>query len=186
MFNEHERQVLLRVASDSVRHGFGSGKALPVDPGEFPEKLARPGACFVTLTVSGRLRGCIGSLEARRPLIQDCSENAFAAAFRDFRFPPVEVKELELLGYEVSVLGLPEPMQFQSEDDLLAQLRPGTDGVVLAADDRRATFLPSVWESLPEPRQFLRHLKQKAGLAPDCWSGAIKAFRYTVESIRRM
>ncbi len=184
MLNEQERQALLQVASASVRHGLDCGQPLPVEPAEYPERLAKPGACFVTLEISGRLRGCIGSLEARRPLVQDCAENAFAAALRDFRFPPVTAQELDLLDYQVSVLSVPAPLFFQSEDDLLSQLRPGPDGLVLVLGDRRATFLPSVWESLPEPQDYLRHLKQKAGLAPGYWSDAIKAFRYTVESIR--
>ncbi|AXS81622.1 AmmeMemoRadiSam system protein A [Marinobacter sp. Arc7-DN-1] len=186
MLNEQERQALLQAASASVYRGLDRGQPLPVEPEEYPEKLAKPGACFVTLTISGRLRGCVGSLEAWRPLIQDCAENAFAAAFRDFRFPPVAAQELDLLDYQVSVLSVPAPLYSESEDDLLSQLRPGTDGLVLVKGDRRATFLPSVWESLPEPQEFLRHLKQKAGLAPEGWSGAIKALRYTVESIRRM
>lgn len=186
MLDELERQTLLRVASASVRHGLDCGQPLPVEPEEYPERLAKPGACFVTLEIAGRLRGCVGSLEARRPLVQDCAENAFAAAFRDFRFRPVAEQEMDLLDYHLSVLSVTAPLYFQSEDDLLAQLRPGTDGLVLVKGDRRATFLPSVWESLPEPREFLRHLKQKAGLAPEHWSDAIKAFRYTVESIRRV
>lgn len=186
MLDEQERQTLLQVASASVNHGLEFGQPLPIESEDYPERLAKPGACFVTLEISGRLRGCIGSLEAWRPLVLDCAENAFAAAFRDFRFPPVAEQELDLLDYQVSVLSVPAPLYFQSEDDLLSQLRPGKDGLVLVQGDRRATFLPSVWESLPEPREFLRHLKQKAGLAPEYWSDAIKAFRYTVESIRRM
>ena len=186
MFNDREREALLEVASASVRHGLDSGQRLPVEPEEYPERLARPGACFVTLTISGGLRGCIGSLEARLPLIQDCADKAFAAAFRDFRFPPVAAQELDLLEYQVSVLSVPSPLHFVSEDDLFSQLRPGTDGLVLELGSRRATFLPSVWETLPEPQQFLGHLKQKAGFAQDYWSDAIKAYRYTVESIRRM
>lgn len=186
MLNEQEQQTLLQVASASVRNGLVYGQPLPVEAKEFPERLAKPGACFVTLEIAGRLRGCIGSLEAWRPLVQDCAENAFAAAFRDFRFPPVAEQELDLLDYQVSVLSEAIPLCFQSEDDLLVQLRPGTDGVVLEHGDRRATFLPSVWESLPEPREFLHHLKQKAGMAPEYWSDAIKAFRYTVDPIRRM
>ncbi|MGM0951869.1 MAG: AmmeMemoRadiSam system protein A [Pseudomonadota bacterium] len=186
MLDIQERETLLQVASASVRHGLRHGQPLPVDSEKYAERLARPGACFVTLEIAGRLRGCIGSLEAWRPLIQDCAENAFSAAFRDPRFPPITEQELDLLDYHLSVLSAPTPLHFQSEDDLLSQLRPGTDGLVLTKGDRRATFLPSVWQSLPEPREFLRHLKQKAGLPPEYWSDAIKAFRYTVESIRRV
>lgn len=186
MLSEQERQILLQVASASVRHGLVSGQPLPVEPEDYAGPLAKPGACFVTLEIAGRLRGCIGSLEAVRPLAQDCAANAFAAAFRDFRFPPVAEHELEQLEYHVSVLGVPAPLHFHSEDDLRSQLRPGIDGLVLVQGERRATFLPSVWESLPLPQDFLRHLKQKAGLAPEYWSDSIQAFRYTVESVRSM
>lgn len=185
MLDEQERKTLLQVASASVRHGLDYRQPLPVEPEKYSKRLAEPGACFVTLEIDGGLRGCIGSLEAWRPLIQDCADNAFAAAFRDPRFPPMTEQELGLLDYHVSVLSVPAALSFQSEDDLLSQLRPGTDGLVLVEGDQRATFLPSVWESLPEPRAFLRHLRQKAGLEPEYWSDTIKAFRYTVESIRR-
>ena len=184
MLDEQEQQALLEVASASVRHGQEYGQPLPVNPDDYPERLAKPGACFVTLEISGDLRGCIGSLEAWRPLTMDCAENAFAAAFRDPRFPAVTEQELRQLDYHVSVLSAPTPLHFRSEEDLLSQLRPGTDGLVLVQGERRATFLPSVWESLPEPRAFLCHLKQKAGLAPTYWSDTIKAFRYTVEPIK--
>ncbi len=137
------------------------------------------GAVFVTLKNRGDLRGCVGSLFANRPLIEDVRDNAVAAALRDTRFPPVEGRELDDLEVEVTELSAPVPMSFTSEADALAQLQPGVDGVVLRWGARRATFLPQVWDSLPEPRDFLAHLKRKAGLAEDFWDDAVELERYS-------
>jgi len=116
--------------------------------------------------------------------VQDVAHNAYAAAFSDPRFPPLAALELELEGLDlhISILSPPEPMQFVSEGDLLNQLRPGEDGLILRAGVRRGTFLPSVWESLPQPQAFLQHLKMKAGLAPDFWSDEVRVERYTTEA----
>jgi hypothetical protein len=154
----------------------GATAALP-----HPAWLHVPGAAFVTLTRDGALRGCIGSLEARRPLIDDLRANARAAAFRDPRFAPVTRDELPALRVEVSILSAAEPMQFRDEADALAQLRPGVDGVILEAGWHRATFLPQVWAQLPEPRRFLAHLKAKAGLPADAWPAELRLSRYRVE-----
>ncbi|GIX31464.1 MAG: hypothetical protein KatS3mg124_1936 [Porticoccaceae bacterium] len=181
MLSEEDKRLLLEVARASVEAGLTSGRPLPVRPQDFPDTLARPGACFVTLKLAGRLRGCIGSLEAHRPLVVDCAENAFAAAFRDPRFPPVSAAEFPHLEYHLSVIGPLEPLHFRDEGELLARLRPGVDGLVLAEGPRRATFLPAVWRELPDPAQFLAHLKQKAGLPPDYWSDRLRAWRYRVE-----
>jgi len=129
------------------------------------------------------LRGCIGRLEAARPLAEDIAENAYAAAFQDPRFQPLQQSELEGLEIHLSLLTPSEPMAFTSEQDLLGQLRPGEDGVILAEGSRRGTFLPSVWEQLTTPRQFLEHLKLKAGLPASYWSNSIKAWRYQTEVI---
>jgi len=145
-----------------------------------PAWLEEPGAVFVTLTRDGQLRGCIGSLEAHRALGRDIEANAQAAAFRDPRFPPLEPYELDAIRTEVSVLSRPEPMTFSDEVDALAQLRPGIDGVILQSGWHRATFLPQVWEQLPEPTRFMAHLKVKAGLPADYWSDSIQLSRYTV------
>ncbi|MCK9389517.1 MAG: AmmeMemoRadiSam system protein B [Sulfuritalea sp.] len=142
--------------------------------------LALPGATFVTLTQNGDLRGCIGSLEAHRPLDQDVRANAVAAAFRDPRFPPLTLAEFPRTRVEVSLLTTPVPMTFSSEADALRQLRPNVDGIILTAGQHRGTFLPQVWEQLPEPRQFLALLKQKAGLPTDWWSPEVKLQRYEV------
>jgi AmmeMemoRadiSam system protein A len=184
-FGPAERAVLLAVARDSIRHGLRTGRPLVVRPEDFPEKLREPGASFVTLHRGGRLRGCIGTLEAWRPLVTDVAENAFAAAFRDPRFMPLQPEELDDLHIHISVLGKPEPLVFDSEEDLLRQLRPGRDGLILQDGARKGTFLPSVWEELPDPRQFLAHLKLKAGLSPDHWSDSLRVWRYGTESFDR-
>ena len=143
--------------------------------------LALPGATFVTLTQNGALRGCIGSLQAHRPLDQDVRANAVAAAFNDPRFPPLTAAELPHTRVEVSLLTAPVPMAFSSEADALRQLRPNVDGIIFSAGQRRSTFLPQVWEQLPEPRQFMAHLKQKAGLPADWWSSEVQLQRYEVQ-----
>jgi hypothetical protein len=144
------------------------------------EALAAPGATFVTLRREGALRGCIGSLEARRPLGADVRANAVAAAFRDPRFAPLAVHEFHATKIEVSLLSASVQFAFADEADALVQLRPGIDGVILEAGWRRATFLPQVWEQLPEPREFLAALKHKAGLPEDYWSAQVRMARYTV------
>ncbi|MCX7166784.1 MAG: AmmeMemoRadiSam system protein A [Rhodocyclales bacterium] len=143
--------------------------------------LALPGATFVTLTQNGQLRGCIGSLQAHRPLDQDVRANAVAAAFRDPRFPPLTLAELARTRVEVSLLTAPVPMSFSSEADAVSQLRPHVDGIILTAGQQRGTFLPQVWEQLPEPRMFMAHLKQKAGLPADWWSSEVQLQRYEVQ-----
>ncbi len=180
-----ERAILLEVARDSIRNGLQTGRPLRVRVEDYPEILREPGASFVTLHRDGRLRGCIGTLEAWRPLVQDVAENAFAAAFRDPRFMPLRPEELDDLHIHISVLGPPEALQFDSEEELLAQLRPGRDGLILQDGGHKGTFLPSVWEELPDPRQFLTHLKVKAGLPPDHWSDSLRVWRYGTESFDR-
>lgn len=149
--------------------------------GALPPELCAVRASFVTLRLGGRLRGCIGMLEACRPLAEDVAENAFAAAFRDPRFPAVDPREAPRLKIAISVLSPAEELRFGSEAELLAQIRPGIDGLILQEGVRRGTFLPSVWAELPHRVQFLRNLKEKAGLAPDHWSDAVRIFRYTAD-----
>jgi AmmeMemoRadiSam system protein A len=148
-----------------------------------PEILQKPGACFVTLTLDGELRGCIGSLEAHRSLGEDLRSNALAAALRDPRFPPLTAAELPAIRIEVSVLGAPQALAFTSEADALARLRPGIDGVILTACSRRATFLPQVWEQLPTPAEFMARLKQKAGLPSNYWGPDLRLATYPVQAI---
>ncbi|MBV8657100.1 MAG: AmmeMemoRadiSam system protein B [Burkholderiales bacterium] len=146
-----------------------------------PEAAHQPGASFVTLMLDGALRGCIGSLEARRPLHEDVAANAVAAASRDPRFSPVTVDEFTRLCVEVSVLTPAEPFTVVDEMDAYRRLLPGRDGVILAYGAHQATFLPQVWEQLPDPADFLMQLKLKAGLAGDFWSPDVRLSRYRVE-----
>jgi len=170
-------RVLLVLARKAIAARFD------IAPGGEPvhPALGQPGATFVTLTQNGGLRGCIGSLEAWRSLGEDVRANAQAAAFRDPRFPPLAPDELEHTRVEVSLLTPAMPLTFSDEADALRQLRPGTDGLIFECRGRRGTFLPQVWESLPEPKQFFAHLKQKAGFLPDFWSPDVKLYRYEVQ-----
>jgi len=176
------RQRLLAIARGSVAHGLAQGAALPVTLADEPQPLHEPRASFVTLKLDGQLRGCIGHLEAIGPLATDVAENAFAAAFQDPRFSPLSEAELARVRIEVSVLTAPAPVLFSTEAELLSAIEPGVDGVILSEGHRRGTFLPSVWEQLPHREDFLRHLKQKAGLPADYWSDRIQVSRYRTES----
>lgn len=172
-------QRLIELARDAILRGPTHDETHPREAW-----LAAPGATFVTLKLDGELRGCIGSLEARRSLGEDVVRNALAAAYRDPRFPPVTVAECERLQVEVSLLTPALPMAVTSEAEALRLLRPGVDGVVLEYGQRSSTFLPQVWESLPDPRDFLAELKRKAGLARDFWDPRLRLSRYTVEKFR--
>jgi len=179
-----DREALLEIARASIRHGLEHGSPLQVDPDRFSPRLREPGACFVTLRLSGRLRGCVGSLDATRSLVEDVAHNAFASAFRDSRFEPLtEEEERTGLDLHLSILTPPEPLPCRSEAELLAKLRPGIDGLILRDGSHRATFLPSVWESLTEPKKFLAELKRKAGLSENHWSDGIRFQRYRAESV---
>jgi len=172
--------VLLTIARASIARALGRD----VDPPSSDAPWALdPGASFVTLTAAGLLRGCIGSLEARRPLLDDVRVNAVAAATRDPRFPPVSSSELDGLAIEVSVLSDPEPVPASSLSEAYTALRPGVDGVIVESGPwHRATFLPQVWDDLRDPATFLRHLWLKAGLTPSKWSGDTALQRYTVRA----
>jgi AmmeMemoRadiSam system protein A len=164
----------------SARHAIATELAVPaVDPPAHAA-LSRPGATFVTLFCRGELRGCIGSLKATRELGFDVRENALAAAFRDPRFPPLTATEFDATSVEVSLLSVAENLHFDTERELRARLRPGIDGVTLELADRRATFLPQVWEALPEPGDFLAALKHKAGFPVDFWSPRLNVALYQV------
>jgi AmmeMemoRadiSam system protein A len=177
------RETLLGIARRSVEHGLLRGEPLNVDPAAFPPPLRQLRATFVTLRMDGQLRGCTGTLEALRPLVADTAHNAFTAAFRDPRFPPLRDEELASLELHISILSQPEPMHVASEPDLLAQLRPGVDGLILQEGSCRATFLPAVWDHVADPSEFVCELKAKAGLPRDHWSPELRCTRYTVESI---
>lgn len=168
--------TLLSIARGAIDSGFE--KKDLVEKNE--SWLAQAGASFVTLMRAGSLRGCIGSLDAVRPLGADVAENARGAAFRDPRFAPLTAGEWPQCRVEVSLLSAPKPLRFADEDDLLAQLVPGEDGVILEGGGRRGTFLPQVWEALPEPGRFMRELARKAGLAPDERLARCRVSRYRV------
>ncbi len=176
-----QRDTLLHLAHASIAHGLRHDCALPVVIADYPPALQTHRASFVTLEIASRLRGCIGTLEAHQALVKDIADNAYNAAFRDPRFTPVTADESARLDIHISVLSPPEPITFRSEAELLAQLRPGIDGLILSAPGHRGTFLPSVWEQLPRAEEFLQQLKRKAGLPADYWSPQIEVERYTAE-----
>lgn len=170
---------LIQLVRTAIGLGFDTGRPPDINPhAQIPPLLSAPGAAFVTLRRNGALRGCIGSAVATRPLIVDVVQHAYNAAFRDWRFPRLGLDELAGLQLSVSVLTPPVPMTFADEADLLAQLRPGTDGLVIEDAGRAALFLPSVWEEIREPRHFLTLLKLKAGLAADHFSPGFVARRF--------
>lgn len=169
-------RMLLAIARSAIGAEFGIRRAPLPDH----VALATPAATFVTLKKAGELRGCIGSLERRRPLGVDVRENALAAAFRDPRFPPLDDREFESTSIEISLLSPDERIDAATEQGVLARLRPGVDGVIVQHGSQRATFLPQVWESIPDRRAFLAALKHKAGLPEDFWSPQLNVSRYAV------
>jgi hypothetical protein len=178
----HE-QMLLDVTHEAIQQGLEYGRKPETDASRFPPPLRVSQATFVTLTCRGKLRGCMGSLRATRPLVCDVASNAYSAAFLDPRFSPLTLLEADDLDTHISILSPPEAMQFESEADLLAQLRAGIDGLTIYENGRRGTLLPSVWEKIADSRKFLQTVKQKAGLPPDYWSSTICVERYTTTSI---
>jgi uncharacterized protein len=182
MLAEDARRTLLEIARAAISAGVAGHPAPPLDLVSLPVELRAEGACFVTLTRHGNLRGCIGSLEARRALALDVREHAQDAALQDYRFPPVTAAELDSLHIEISVLTKPEPLAYSTAEELARALKPGVDGVILAQGRQRATFLPQVWEQLPEAQIFLSHLCEKMGAAPDLWRKThLEVFTYQVE-----
>jgi AmmeMemoRadiSam system protein A len=164
-----EKQTLLRLARQALEAGVGGVPLPTLDSSALTPNLRAEGASFVTLTVHGDLRGCIGALEPYQPLAEDVREHAVAAALEDYRFPSVQENELAKIEIEVSRLTIPVPLEYSDPDDLLAKLRPGVDGVILRDGFRRATFLPQVWEKIPDKATFLANLCYKMGAAPDTW-----------------
>ncbi len=181
MLTEENQHLLRDLAYKSIKHGLETGKALEIDIARYPAELQTINATFVTLHRNNELRGCIGILKPVRPLAEDVAYNAWAAAFSDSRFIPLSANELDDLDVHISILGTPEEMDFISEADLVNQIRPGTDGLILEEGFNKGTFLPSVWDSLTDSHTFLNHLKLKAGLPANYWSDSIKVMRYTVE-----
>lgn len=172
----NQGEILLSIARSSIANSFGQ----PHKAHEDGAWLQENGACFVTLTQEGQLRGCIGTLEAHRALLEDVKANAKAAAFQDPRFSPLTSSEFNYTEIEVSLLSPMQALYFSSEQEALAQLQPDVDGVVFEFGRYRSTFLPQVWEQLPATKDFMAHLKHKAGLKPDFWAEEVKLYRYTV------
>lgn len=173
-------EILIAIARASISEALAQPFDLATDIAEDAEWLQQPGACFVTLTQNGELRGCIGTLEAHRSLLEDVKANARAAALKDTRFAPLTAEELDDTDIEISLLSTMQDIKFADEQDALAQLQPGIDGVVFEFGHYRSTFLPQVWEQLPKTKDFMEHLKRKAGLSPDFWADGVSLKRYTV------
>jgi AmmeMemoRadiSam system protein A len=173
-----EQQLLLKLARRSIQHGLEEHEPLQCWSNEQHPFMNDWLSCFVTLFVKGKLHGCIGTVEPHRPLGEDVCQNAYAAAFRDPRFPPLSSRELKRLTIKISILSAPESFPVDSELDLIQRLRPGVDGLILSDGYHRGLFLPSVWEQLPEPRTFLRQLRRKAGLSQDHWSSTQEFQRF--------
>lgn len=182
-----EKKFLLRLARESMERAVRGEKVPPLDRSALTPRLMENGASFVTLTIRGNLRGCIGALEAYQPLAEDVREHAVAAALQDPRFPPVSESELPQIHIEVSRLTAPVPLEYSTPEDLIARLRPGVDGVILQSGFRRATFLPQVWEQLPDPEDFLSRLCMKMGSPPYLWRDAkLQVHVYQVEEFHEM
>ncbi len=170
MLTSEERRQLLQLARRAVQAAAARSEPPSIDPADYSERLLEPGAVFVTLTErSGELRGCIGTLEAHQPLVEDVIEHAAAAATQDYRFSPVMPDEVSELRIEISRLTAPQPLEYASPEELPARLRPGMDGVILRDGGHRATFLPQVWEKVCDPEEFLAHLCLKMGAPANLW-----------------
>jgi AmmeMemoRadiSam system protein A len=182
-----EKQTLLRLAREAMEHGVRGKKLPPLDDVSLTPRLREQGASFVTITIAGDLRGCIGALEAYQPLVDDVREHAVAAALEDPRFRPVDQAELSRIRLEVSCLTAPHPLEYSTSEDLLARLHPHVDGVILKNDFRRATFLPQVWEKIPDPEDFLDHLCAKMGAKSSLWRNTkLQVYVYQVEEFHEM
>jgi len=181
LLSREYQKILLQTARTSIQQGLKTGQALNVNLCEYPAELQATQACFITLEIQHNVRGSIGALVATRPLITDVAYHAFAAAFDDPHFPPIQSREYALLSVHIAILSELEPLTFESEIDLARQLRPNIDGLVLEDKSYKSMFLPTVWKSLPNPQDFLRQLKRKAGLPPNYWSDSLKIQRYTTE-----
>ncbi|MCB2210441.1 AmmeMemoRadiSam system protein A [bacterium] len=183
--DQNEQEILLQIAREALESSVRTGSLPQINLSSMPPSLQKDGASFVTLTISGKLRGCIGALEAYQPLARDVQEHAMAAALQDYRFPNVRPGELDSINIEVSVLTPRSPLDYDGPDDLINKLRPGVDGVVLQDGPRKATFLPQVWDQLPNPEQFLSQLSLKMGAAADVWrKKPVKVFSYQVQEFQ--
>ena len=166
---EEEKRTLLTLARQALEKAVLTGDLEPLDLVSLPAILQKPGASFVTLTRKGELRGCIGALEPGLALAEDVRQHAAAAALQDYRFAPVRLEELPLIEIEISRLTLPKPLPYQNAEDLLNKINPGIDGVTISDGFRRATFLPQVWDKIPDKAEFLSHLCMKMGVPAETW-----------------
>jgi uncharacterized protein len=182
-----EKRILLNLARQAIEYRVGGKKLPQLDSGSLTPVLCEPGASFVTLTIDQRLRGCIGALDAYQPLVEDVREHAVAAALQDPRFPPVQEGELDSIRIEVSRLTVPCLLEYSSGEDLLKKLHPHIDGVILKDGRRRATFLPQVWEKLPDPLDFLNGLCEKMGARQNLWRDTkLQVYTYQVEEFHEL
>jgi uncharacterized protein len=180
-----DRETLLKIAREAITAAANGERPLCLNADDYSEALKQEGVSFVTLTIGEQLRGCIGALEAYQPLYLDVQEHAVAAASQDYRFPPVSAQEVPHLNIEISRLTPPKSLEYERPQELPEKLRPGIDGVLITDGVRRATFLPQVWEKLPDPQEFLAHLCQKMGVSPDHWRrNKLQVFTYQVEEFR--
>jgi uncharacterized protein len=180
-YSDEEKTTLLKLGRKALEMA-ARGEPLPeIDLAQYSEKLRENGASFVTLTEYGQLRGCIGTLQAYQPLVQDVCEHARAAGFEDYRFPPVRAEEIPRLVIEISILTSPQQVIYNDPGELESILRPGVDGVILKDGQRRATFLPQVWEKVPETQEFLSHLCMKMGVSANLWrQKVLQVYTYQV------
>jgi len=178
--DEDAQKVLLRLAREAIGHGLVHASAPRVAADDYSAPLKVLACSFVTLRIGELLRGCVGSLQAHRPLVVDVTQHAYGAAFSDRRFDPLQQAEFDALHIHVSILSELEAVAFDSDESLLANLRPGTHGLLIEAANRRATFLPTVWTSFPDGRDFLAALKKKAGM--DAALTQYSACRYTTQN----
>jgi hypothetical protein len=180
--NQAEQDILLKIAREALEESVRAEPLPLIDLPALPPTLRQDGASFVTLTIKGALRGCIGALEAHQPLALDVQDHAVAAALQDYRFPNVRPAELASIDIEVSVLTPRSPLTYNGPQDLIHKLRPGVDGVVLQNGFHKATFLPQVWDQLPNPEQFLSQLSLKMGASADIWrKKPLEVYTYQVQ-----
>jgi AmmeMemoRadiSam system protein A len=182
LLTSEERELLLFLARQALDQAVRGERLLPLDLERLPERLRQPGATFVTLTLNGELRGCVGALEAYLPLAEDVRDHAVAAGQQDYRFLPVTPEEMPRIEIEISRLTSPQPLEYDCPENLLTSLQPGIDGVILRDGPYRATFLPQVWEKIPDPAFFLSYLCQKMGADSYLWRHKkLQVFTYQVE-----
>lgn len=182
-FLRANQEDLLRVAAQSIVSGFERGRSLRIRESRYPDDLRQNGATFVSIYHNGMLRGSVGSTEPSRSILEDIAENAYAAAFQDFRFAPLSEEEIKEAEISISFLTPKTPLKFSSETELMQMLQPHTDGLVLRERANKGLFLPSVWDTFSTPSEFLVQLKRKAGLPADYWSSTVKIYRFEVIDI---